>query len=494
MAITTTHTSHPSQARTSSSLSSKTKRPSTIPMHASNTSTSSGSGRARNVNESSSNIMNNAMNIQDTPEVGANVRPASEPNNQEMPSSHGDEFSTPSLNNDNASRRDSRVFSAADILSKTDRAAICRGKKPMPKLRIGSVEPPSKTDKSNDEADKTTGEEDKMNEETDNDNMNDEIRPEDSVSQRPPTPSERDTQWSYRIDGWSESQCNTRRPLPLVALRASQQIQSRVHEYQRELRCRYVLQVLRNYDLEEYSFTLIVLQEIVIDHEASVVYNVARPELTQRLYTISEAEVDKLRITYPKPFSNSDPSPYRRPEDAKPPNKNNGGNSGGNPGGNPPEDDGPDDHNDGGGNRSDKGDYNERRGHQPNRSGGPGGPPGDNPPSDPGDFEPEPMGSDAESERGDTGDQRKGVCYTSVDPESMSRNKWDYNPTPLSQDEMLRAAFSVFEKLIVKQLYCEPAISNSSVQKTLLQSLPKPGEYRGEDDLTIFDAWIRDLI
>ncbi|KAJ8089709.1 hypothetical protein PM082_014974 [Marasmius tenuissimus] len=245
MAITTTRTSHPSQARTSSSSSSRMKRPSTIPMRVSNTSTPGGSGRARNVNESSSNIMNNAMNIWNTPEVSANVRLASKPNNQKMPSSHGDEFSTPSSSNDNASRRESRVVSAADILSETDRAAIRRGKKPMPKLRIGSVEPPSETDKNIDEADKATDEEDKVNEETDNDNMN-----EDSVSQRLPTPSEKDTQWSYRIDGWSEFQRNIRRPLPSVASRASQQIQSRVHEYQRELRRRYVLQVLRDYDLD----------------------------------------------------------------------------------------------------------------------------------------------------------------------------------------------------------------------------------------------------
>ena len=414
--------------------------------------------------------MNKIVEPSPTIEPNVSAQPRSETSNTSNRSRGEGLFATPSSQN-SLFGRDSRVVSASSILNETNRAAMRRGKKPMPRLHIGSNA-----------------------RNTDEERSDHEILPEDSVSQRQSSPFESDTKWSYRVDGWSEPERNTRRPLPSVALRTSQEIQARVHEYHRELRRRYVLQMLRDCDLEQYSFTLIAPQEIVIDQEAEVVYNIARPELTQRLYPISEREIQKLRATYPEPFTSNDPSPYRRPSDARPPTSNNNGGSGGEqPGG-----DGPSDH-EGDGSHASRPIEDNHRDRQPNRRDGPdgshppGGPPdgppdGNGPPSNSGEPDHEPLGSDVESERGDTGDQRKGVRYTSVDPETMTRNKWDYDPTPLSQEEMLKAAFSVFEKLIVKQLYCEPAMNNSSVQKTLLQSLPKPGDYRGEDDLTVFDA------
>ncbi|KAL0067294.1 hypothetical protein AAF712_005692 [Marasmius tenuissimus] len=244
--------------------------------------------------------------------------------------------------------------------------------------------------------------------------------------------------------------------------------------------------MLREHDLLEHSTTYINEQDICVDEERNVVYHSNRPQISQRMHAIADSEVDKLRAIYPEPFSKDDPNPYRR----SPTGRASGG-SGGPPSGGPGGSDGQGNNNH---NPNNGGDQPQPRG----GPGGPGGPPGGgggDPPDDPGyPSDEENSRFDIYSERGDTGDQQKGVRYTSVDPTLVNKRQWTYDPTPQSQDEMLLSAFKVYEELIITYLFCEPVTTNASVQKTLLQSIPKPGEYSGDDDLTIWDSWFRDLV
>ncbi|KAK1218171.1 hypothetical protein PQX77_019156 [Marasmius sp. AFHP31] len=84
--------------------------------------------------------------------------------------------------------------------------------------------------------------------------------------------------------------------------------------------------------------------------------------------------------------------------------------------------------------------------------------------------------------------------YTLVKPTLSDRKKWTYDPTPQSEDEMLKAAFKPIEDLIIATLFGNPVPGNVGVQKTLLQSLPKPSCYSGNDNLTIFFDWVRELV
>ncbi|KAL0566101.1 hypothetical protein V5O48_015915 [Marasmius crinis-equi] len=217
---------------------------------------------------------------------------------------------------------------------------------------------------------------------------------------------------------------------------------------------------------------------------STVVYNTTRPEITQQLYPLADVEVQKVRATYPEPFSENDPCEYRRPNSQ---NKTGNGVGIGSPVGLPGGPGGSDSGNSKGGD--------DRRDNQPpirnnGNRGAPGGPPGGGgPPSDPDDpYFDNDDDFELESERGDTRDQRKGVCYTSVDPTLTNKKTWNHDPTPLSEDEMMKATFKILEDLIVLQLYCEPVANSSTVQKTLLQSLPRPSEYFGDDDYTIFES------
>ncbi|KAF9261504.1 hypothetical protein L218DRAFT_1001781 [Marasmius fiardii PR-910] len=83
--------------------------------------------------------------------------------------------------------------------------------------------------------------------------------------------------------------------------------------------------------------------------------------------------------------------------------------------------------------------------------------------------------------------------YPSEDPEMLQKRIWTYDPTPQSEDEMLKVVFKGFEELITMYLYCKPLKGNNGIQKTLLQLLPKPGNYGGEDNLTYFDTFVQDL-
>ncbi|KAF9259025.1 hypothetical protein L218DRAFT_1004328 [Marasmius fiardii PR-910] len=156
--------------------------------------------------------------------------------------SHNSLFSQPSV-------------TAEEIFNETNRAAVNRGKKPMPTLRVDTIEL----------------------------NPNDELTPDDSHS-RASSPD-------YSLTGWSQkgSHC-----LPSIQSHASREIESRVRSYFSDTS-----------DIPE--------QDIVIDGNTNRIHHVLCPELSEPATPIEDAEIAKLRALYPEPFSENDPNPSRRP-------------------------------------------------------------------------------------------------------------------------------------------------------------------------------------
>ncbi|KAK1218877.1 hypothetical protein PQX77_018404 [Marasmius sp. AFHP31] len=288
--------------------------------------------------------------------------------------------------------------------------------------------------------------------------------------------------------------------LPRVAStnsRQSTQSQSQLRDYHTELRRRYVLQTMKDEDVEQWGISYIDDQGIIIDEENNTVSHPIRSDIVQPIRPVEWAEVKKLRTMHPQPFSHDDPIPSRRPPPppaplrfSVPDRHERASGSGGN--GFP---------NRNNNNNRDNDNVNNRD-LPPHMSGdpnGPGGPPSDGgggPPSDPDEPQSSSDGSGDISEpenipRAEVVNMQR---YTSVEPTLSDRKKWTYDPTPQSEDEMLKAAFKPIEDLIIATLFGNPIRGNVGVQKTLLQSLPKPSNYSGNDDLTVFFDWVRELV
>ncbi|KAJ4501491.1 hypothetical protein C8R41DRAFT_913492 [Lentinula lateritia] len=125
-----------------------------------------------------------------------------------------------------------------------------------------------------------------------------------------------------------------------------------------------------------------------------------------------------------------------------------------------------------------------------------GGPPGDPPPPGSGSSRDD-HGSDDDSTRnhlqhshGPNGPQR----YGSEDPNASIEEKFEYDPTPRSEEEVLRASFQRYEQLIMFYLYGPPLNQNSAAQKAILQNIPKPGKWGGSSDYMEFEEWFMELI
>ncbi|KAF9254717.1 hypothetical protein L218DRAFT_951337 [Marasmius fiardii PR-910] len=369
---------------------------------------------------------------------------------------------------------DEPSVTATDILNETNRTAIRRGKKPLPTLRVDR--PIS---------------------------LSEELAPSDSVSD-----SDRP---QYSMTGWSQV---SYKPTPSLRSHLSQEIECKVRSYFSELRRRYVLQRLRSHDLMAYHTSTIPEQDIVIDEVNNRIYHVDRPELSQPMYPIEDTEILKVRSVpkFGEPFSKNDPNPNRRPRGFAPNNDDNSppegpNNFNGNPsgGGGPP-----DDNSHGNGHsRNTNRDisehdrdlpphmFNNNRNNRNNHPGGPGDDPdGNGPPSDPDEPSNAPSSENSDNETGTEceGDRPFNLPrQSSAEPTLSGKREWVYDPTPQSEEEMLKAAFKLLEDLIKTYLHCEPLRGNNNIQKTLIQSLPKPGTYRGEDNLTILDRWVHGI-
>ncbi|KAF9257390.1 hypothetical protein L218DRAFT_1006255 [Marasmius fiardii PR-910] len=162
-----------------------------------------------------------------------------------------------------------------------------------------------------------------------------------------------------------------------------------------------------------------------------------------------------------------------------------------------------------------RGDY--PRNNRQQRMGGGGDPPS-NPPGGGGGGGPPSDGGDPERTDSEDGNPRRHINrsdnrsdsareqgpsnfgqtrYTSADTTFSEKEIFTYNPTPLTQVEILRAAFQRFEDLIVFQLLGTSSdnLTASNLRKTLLQSIPKPEFYYGNNnDYVAFDEWVRSLV
>ncbi|KAF9255525.1 hypothetical protein L218DRAFT_1008480 [Marasmius fiardii PR-910] len=259
---------------------------------------------------------------------------------------------------------------------------------------------------------------------------------------------------------------------------------SRVRNYFSELHRRYVLQMLRRHDLMAHNR----------------IHHILRADLSEPATPIEDAEIAKLRVLYPEPFSENDRNSSRRPPkfasigftgsipDLNGKEVSSGSGNAANSRRHASDNSGSDT------NRFQSG-YRDTPPHLRHNHGGAGGNPGD---PDPSDHEGPPSDSDDDvgSERTvDYGsednrspeDVNLQNRYTSAEPTLIQKREWVYDPTPQSEGEMLKAAFRPLEELIDAYLLCDPVKGNGNIQKTLLQSIPKPGSYNGQNNLTIFD-------
>ncbi|KAL0565324.1 hypothetical protein V5O48_016700 [Marasmius crinis-equi] len=362
------------------------------------------------------------------------------------------QFSTPASSQSSLFSNDANVYSPSNgsVVDETNRVALSRGKKPLAALRTADSTASSATSDLADESEQEA-------------------------------PSVFTNQHS-----------NESRHEPSVESQSLTATESGLQDYHSELRRRYVLHMLRAEDLEQTSFSYIDPQGIIIDRTNNAIYHPNRPNIIQLLRPVEWAEVKRLRTMYPIPFSIDDPNPNRRPRLPAPFRRTASGHPGSSP---PPGDDGGDPNsNDNRNDRDPPPHWTPHRGRGNHR--GTGGPPDDNGPSSDPD---EPSGSsgasddDSEPENSNA-EQPEVTRYNSVEPTLSNKKKWTYDPTPQSEEEMLKAAFKPLEDLIVAYLFCKPLRGNTGVQKTLIQSLPKPDYYRGEDDMTIFFEWVRALV
>ncbi|KAF9257665.1 hypothetical protein L218DRAFT_948984 [Marasmius fiardii PR-910] len=74
------------------------------------------------------------------------------------------------------------------------------------------------------------------------------------------------------------------------------------------------------------------------------------------------------------------------------------------------------------------------------------------------------------------------------------KEEFTYDPTPQSEEEVLRSAFRNFEDLITFHLLGEPNKANTNVQKTIIQSIRKLEFYYGDNDFVKFDMFLRTLV
>ncbi|KAK1227976.1 hypothetical protein PQX77_009023 [Marasmius sp. AFHP31] len=273
---------------------------------------------------------------------------------------------------------------------------------------------------------------------------------------------------------------------------------------------------MRDSDLMQYSTTRIEDQRIHVD-EREMIYHERNPRIRQPVRPIEDNEVAPLRMIYPEPFSDQDPIHGRqsqRVHHAHPREEGeyiplyqqrlrasldqhqaNTSLNPRSPSGGPepnPSDSEPD--------RSGRG-----------NNGCGGGPPGSDPPGDPyGDpSDHEPHNSEDEYNQ----DLQRSLSnssalldvapkpavfgctrFSSVDPTFNEKETFEYDPTPKTEEKVLRAAFRTFERLIERQLYGPGSSAPNNAQKTVIQNIARPGFYYGDQDFLIFDDWVRDLV
>ncbi|KAJ8085284.1 hypothetical protein PM082_004079 [Marasmius tenuissimus] len=280
----------------------------------------------------------------------------------------------------------------------------------------------------------------------------------------------------------------------------------------------YVLQLVRNRDLSQFSTTNIPEQPVTIDRHQF--YSNEHPRIRMATFDLSPEDLREVRRQFVEPFGpddhvrrgmgntrstpeKGDSRDPREPDDS--PNDDNEFGDGSRP---PPK----------------RGPPKEpRKDRNPlNMGGGPPGPPG---PPDGGDSNGEHTESDPDRTDSEDDDEypdgnhpgRRGkqfkrfassleahlptvfgqTRYTSADATFSAKEVFVYDPKPRAEAELLRAAFQRFEDLIIYQLLGAKVSekTTSGLRKNLLQSIPKPDFYHGDNnDYVTFDEWVRSLV
>ncbi|KAF9255115.1 hypothetical protein L218DRAFT_1008945 [Marasmius fiardii PR-910] len=274
-----------------------------------------------------------------------------------------------------------------------------------------------------------------------------------------------------------------------------------LHEFHVQLRELYVLDWFRKRDLDKYSTTLIPEQPIVVEN--GIVYHEDFPAIT--LNTMSSEPTKKEREFYPS-VTNVWVDSWTG---GSPPDPNDPGGNGSDddqePRRSPPRDSRPTrGHRDRGQRRSQTPDRHYPSGSRGGGGGPPLGPPGggggddgysgdDSYPSSGAEYDRYPNRKSTEPlvSRPSVFDQTR---FTSADRTFNEKEEFTYDPKPLSEEEILRAAFKCYEDLIRFHLFGKPTKGNQNVQKTIIQNVPKPQFWYGDRDFTKWDEWIRSLI
>ncbi|KAK0462656.1 uncharacterized protein EV420DRAFT_1735524 [Desarmillaria tabescens] len=86
------------------------------------------------------------------------------------------------------------------------------------------------------------------------------------------------------------------------------------------------------------------------------------------------------------------------------------------------------------------------------------------------------------------------VHFTSQEPRFNNEEIFEYLPVMRSEVEIMLAIFQRYERLVNRNLLRVQRGLDSNVQKTSLQSIPRPQKYEGSSDLIEFDEWIFSII
>ncbi|PBK58606.1 hypothetical protein ARMSODRAFT_1091141 [Armillaria solidipes] len=86
------------------------------------------------------------------------------------------------------------------------------------------------------------------------------------------------------------------------------------------------------------------------------------------------------------------------------------------------------------------------------------------------------------------------VRYRSENPIFNDKEVFNYHPVARSETDVMLAMFQRFERLVARNLLTTQLGLDSNVQKTSLQSVPRPHKFHGDPDIIEFDNWLFSVI
>ncbi|KAE9404372.1 hypothetical protein BT96DRAFT_989424 [Gymnopus androsaceus JB14] len=270
----------------------------------------------------------------------------------------------------------------------------------------------------------------------------------------------------------------------------------RMQEYNRHIRRRAILQLMRNSDLQEHSRTQITDQHIIFNEDYTEVYAKEQPEIPIHIRPIREEELVPYRVNFPEPFGPGDRTGIPVWDTSR---QTNSHQAPAGPPGDPDED--PDDYDnddrrdDRNLHRNNNSRNNDPQGSRKNQENGGGeGPPGGPPDGDdPGGNNDHNSNHSRKSKQG-TGNNRTTPAPYNTRALSGIGDNYKYEPKTVSEEECLDTILQVYVDLINYHLLNKPATGTNNAQKTILQNIPRPEFFYGDEDVVKFDTWIRSMV